>query len=217
MTWRRVLAAVAPLVVLTACAVPVGRQESADAPTAAASADGGAVPSRTAADAGATDDSSPAVDIEGVKATSDLPKDHVEGPVTYERMLPVGGRHSPRWLACAVYDKPVPLELAVHSLEHGGVWLAHRPGVDGRPLAQLQARDKTSREYVLVSPQDGLPAAVVAVAWGLSLEVDDPADGRLEQFVRAYAGGGQGGEPGAPCAGGGLTPAEAGRLLQPEA
>lgn len=33
-------------------------------------------------------------------------------------------------------------------------------------------------------------------------------DPRLAEFVEAYAGGGQGGEKGAPCRGGGVTPRE---------
>jgi hypothetical protein len=47
---------------------------------------------------------------------------------------------------------------------------------------------------VLLSPYDGLPAPVVASAWGLQLKVEKADDPRLEQFVRQYAGGLQGGE-----------------------
>ena len=37
------------------------------------------------------------------------------------------------------------------------------------------------------------------MAWGASLSVPSATDPRLTAFVRRYAGGAQGGEPGAPC------------------
>lgn len=80
-------------------------------------------------------------------------------------------------------------------------------------MVALRERDDTTREHVLVSPYEDLRAPVVAVAWGVSLDLQYVADPRLQQFVDGYAGGGQGGEPGATCATGGLTPDQGRRLL----
>jgi hypothetical protein len=63
---------------------------------------------------------------------------------------------------------------------------------------------------VLVSPYPGQQKPFAATAWGLQLETDTAADGRLGLFTGAYAGGPQGGEPGADCACGST-------LLQPGA
>lgn len=152
--------------------------------------------------------------IEGLEVLpEELSYTHVPGPVEYDRMPPLGGDHNDRWLACDVYDEPVPPEFAVHSLQHGAVWLAHAPDLPAdqvQLLADLAAED---REYVLVSPEAGLDSRVVAVAWGAALEASSADDPRLAEFVDAYAGGGQGGEAGAPCRGSGVTPSEARRLL----
>jgi hypothetical protein len=43
---------------------------------------------------------------------------------------------------------------------------------------------------------------VVASAWGAQLKLGRATDPRLAQFVDHFAGGGQGGEPGAFCTGG---------------
>jgi hypothetical protein len=154
-------------------------------------------------------------EIDGLQVeTEELSRDHREGALTYDRVPPVGGPHNPRWLACDVYDEPVPPETAVHSLEHGAVWFAHDPDLAQDEVDRLAELAGRNREYVLVSPVEDLPAPVVAAAWGVSLEVDSADDERLGAFLDRYAGGDQGGEPGAPCRGGGLTLREAKGLVQ---
>lgn len=138
-----------------------------------------------------------------------LPHEHFLGvPLTYSHTPPLGGDHSPVPLNCAVYTEPVPNENAVHSLEHGAVWLTYLPAVNPAPLAELAKIDPS---YVLVSPYPGQPAKVIATAWGYQLRVDSATDPRLKQFVEEFHGGGQGGEKGAACAG--ATPAQAKQLL----
>ena len=152
-----------------------------------------------------SDEPVPEPSAAGVERFEDLSTDHVEGEVSYDQTPPVGGEHNARWLACGVYDEPVPPEAAVHAMEHGAVWVTHRPDLPADDVAALAALTGVDEEYVLVTPFDGLPTPVVASAWGLQLQVEAVDDPRLEEFVRQYAGGGQGGEPGAPCGEGGLT------------
>ncbi len=143
--------------------------------------------------------------IAGVTTVNGLPHDHFAGVhLTYTRTPPLGGDHSPYALNCDIYTSPVPNENAVHSLEHGGVWLTYLPGVDPTPLANLTDIDPA---YVLVSPYPGQPSKVIATAWGLQLRVDSATDPRLKAFVETYHAGGQGGEKGAACSG--VTPAQA--------
>jgi hypothetical protein len=152
-------------------------------------------------------------DIAGVTVVNGLPHTHFLGVhLTYSRTPPLGGDHSPVPLTCAIYTQPVPNENAVHSLEHGAVWLTYLPGTDPAPLVAL---DKIDPSYVLISPYPGQPAKVVASAWGLQLKVDSATDPRLRAFVEKYHGGSQGGEPGAVCTGeqSSVTPAQAGALL----
>ena len=144
--------------------------------------------------------------IGGIQTFKEEPKKrHVTGHVTYDHTPPAGGQHFPAWLACEVYDQPVPNEFAVHSEEHGAVWLTYLPGEDPAPLTKLYDQRK---DYVLVSPYPGQPGKYMASTWGAQLSVDSGDDPRLKQFVDAYAGGGQGGEKGADCAHG-LTPDQA--------
>jgi hypothetical protein len=145
--------------------------------------------------------------IDGVVLTTGLSHEHVTHHVDYPVHPPVGGPHWPPsafgaygWMACAVYTEPVVDEFAVHSLEHGAVWVTYQPGLPAAGVDQLRQLAGIRPDYVLVSPYPGQPSPVEVTAWGAQLAVTDPADPRLARFTRAYAGGGQGGELGSDCA-----------------
>jgi hypothetical protein len=138
---------------------------------------------------------------EGVESFSDLSRNHVEGTVSYPQNPPVGGDHNPLWQNCGFYSSPVQNEHAVHSMEHGAVWITYQPDLPSDQVEVLRnlAHDNT---YILVSPYPDLPTPVVASAWGKQLQLDSANDPRLEQFVSAFKEGPQTPEPGAPCTGG---------------
>ena len=146
--------------------------------------------------------------ISGVERIAAADRDHVTGAVTYPQSPPVGGPHNAVWQNCGVYDQPVPNEWAVHSMEHGAVWVTYRPDL---PADQVEALRAVARgqEYVLLNPWAAdapLPSSIVASAWGLQLKVDTASDPRLAQFVQRYANGPQTPERMAPCSGGMGTP-----------
>jgi hypothetical protein len=59
---------------------------------------------------------------------------------------------------------------------------------------------------VLVSPYPGLPAPVVASAWGVQEWFHTAGDPKLNDFVSKYRQGPQTPEPGAACTNGTGTP-----------
>ncbi len=137
----------------------------------------------------------------GVVTFANLSRTHTQEQVTYEQVPPVGGQHAPIWQNCGFYDQPVANETAVHSLEHGAVWITYRPDLPSEQIDRLRQLAE-SQSFLLVSPYPGLPAPVVASAWGTQLRLDSADDPRLEQFVRAYRLGPQTPERGARCDGG---------------
>jgi hypothetical protein len=142
--------------------------------------------------------------IPGLERYGNLDRGHITGPQNYPITPPVGGTHSPVWMNCGVYDVPVPDESAVHSLEHGAVWITYQPNLPDDQVQALRALAR-NRGYVLVSPwkdDPPLPSPIVASAWGLQLKVDQASDPRLAEFARRYANGPQSPEPGALCSGG---------------
>ncbi|MCP4361175.1 MAG: DUF3105 domain-containing protein [Chloroflexi bacterium] len=116
-----------------------------------------------------------------------------------ENPLPAaGGAHWDIWQNCGIYDEPIETGYAIHSLEHGAVWITYQPELFEDQVAELRARVEGD-EFLLLSPYPGLQSPVVLTAWGLQLQVDDAADGRIDQFISRYRLGSQTPEPGAAC------------------
>lgn len=125
---------------------------------------------------------------------------HVAPDVTvpYAQTPPVGGVHHPGWQPCGFYDGPVPNETAVHSLEHGAIWITYRPDLPAADIETLR-RMATPGGTVLVSRWDeGLPSPLVASSWGRQLKLESASDPRLAQFMAAFRGDAP--EPFASCA-----------------
>jgi hypothetical protein len=142
-------------------------------------------------------------DIEGVEVYEDLTQNHVQTPVDYEVVPPVGGDHTPFWQNCGFYDAPIQTEPGVHSLEHGAVWVTYDPSLPEEQLDTLREL-ADANTYLLVSPFTAgeMPSPVVASAWGHQLPLDSVDDERLEVFLVKYLQGEQTLEPGAACTGG---------------
>jgi hypothetical protein len=130
---------------------------------------------------------------------------HVTGPVAYRQSPPVGGPHSPVWQNCGFYSTPIMSEHAVHSMEHGAVWITYRPNLAASEVAALRVL-AIRESYVLVSPYPGLPAPVVASAWNRQLRLESAGDPQLDQFVRVFRLGSQAPERGGLCTHGLGTP-----------
>jgi len=148
--------------------------------------------------------------IEGVQ-TATLPGgDHTPDdttPVQYPTTPPMGGRHSPVWQDCGVYSQPIRPENAVHSMEHGAVWIAYRPDLPADQLDRLKA-DVAGKDYTLLSPQPDLPAPIVLTSWGRQLQVQSASDRRVAQFLTAFMQNPRlTPENGASCSGGRSDPA----------
>lgn len=136
---------------------------------------------------------------EGVESFENLTREHTYDPVFYQRTPPVGGTHHPGWQACGFYDKPVLNEKAVHTMEHGAVWITYHPDVLPSEQVEILREQTLHHTDVIVSPYPGLPAPVVASAWGKQLRLDSADDLRLEQFVHAFEQGSQAPQSGAHC------------------
>ena len=148
-----------------------------------------------------TQPSSSGVGQVGEVATfSGLSRNHTEGEVDYSQTPPVGGDHNPVWLDCngTVYGDPIHDEKAVHSLEHGAVWLTYEPDISPSDVKALRSKVE-GQQYIFMSPYPDQSAPVMATAWGVQLQLNDATDPALNDFIEKFRSGEQTPEPGATC------------------
>lgn len=141
--------------------------------------------------------------VSGERSWDKLTQNHVEKKVDYPMNPPVGGDHDPVWMNCDadVYTKEIPKENAVHSLEHGAVWVTYTGKADPADVRKLGER-VTSTPYSLMSPVKDQSAPIMLSAWGKQVTVKSATDARVAQFFTKYVQGPQTPEPGAACSGG---------------
>jgi hypothetical protein len=112
---------------------------------------------------------------------------HTSHAVIYDPAPPVGGEHDPTPQACGFYASPFRNENAVHSLEHGAVWITYRPDLASDQLDRLRAL-ALGEDKILVSPYDDLPAPIVVSSWGRQLWIESELDSRLRPFMQRFRG-----------------------------
>lgn len=142
---------------------------------------------------------------DGTETVAVGPAQHVEGDIHADGEVPAGGSHSDVWQNCGFYEEEIRSENAVHSLEHGAVWITYRPDLPKDDVDRLRGFIRRP-DKVLISPIEGQGPPAVATAWANQLELDDVADPRLDQFVNEFEGSSSAPEPGARCSGGVGTP-----------
>lgn len=127
---------------------------------------------------------------------------HKEGKITYPVSPPAGGPHNAAWQRCLgdVYEAPIASEHALHSLEHGAVWITYRPDLPQDQIDKLVGRT-AGRDYTFLSPYEGLDKPISLQVWGYQLKVDRADDKRIDAFINALRGE-AGPEKGATCASG---------------
>ncbi|MGW0839152.1 DUF3105 domain-containing protein [Streptomyces sp. NPDC002787] len=141
---------------------------------------------------------------DGVKTWSTkLTQNHVTKTVKYPMEPPVGGDHNPVWQNCNgdVYDKAIKNENAVHSLEHGAVWVTYNSKASEADVKALAEKVKKT-PYTLMSPVEDQKDPIMLSAWGHQRTVTSATDPNLDKFFETYVQGEQTPEPGAACTNG---------------
>jgi hypothetical protein len=112
-------------------------------------------------------------------------REHTTDAVKYDRNPPIGGNHDANWADCSgtVYAQPLRNENAVHTLEHGAVWIAYRPDLGAGDVDKLKSV-VDGKNYTLMSPYPGLKSAVSLQAWGYQLALDSVNMDLVNRFLR---------------------------------
>ncbi|MGA0237457.1 MAG: DUF3105 domain-containing protein [Acidimicrobiales bacterium] len=113
--------------------------------------------------------------------------DHVLCDVEYSTSPPTSGAHFPVWQACGFYTEPIRDETAVHSMEHGAIWIAYDPNLPGAAIEAIAALVATDGHY-LAAPYPGLVNPIVVSAWQRQVAVEDISAPVVARFAEAQLG-----------------------------
>ncbi|MCW2598599.1 MAG: hypothetical protein JWM02_428 [Frankiales bacterium] len=142
--------------------------------------------------------------VSGIQNTSGLARQHVAGTVSYPNKAdtpPNGGNHNVNPESCQVYTQPIANENAVHSLEHGAVWVTYNPTTaSAADIATLKTL-VNGNPYRMLSPYPGLKSPISLQAWGERVLVKKASDPRVKRFLDLFTSGPQAPELGSPCTG----------------
>ncbi|MGC5035458.1 MULTISPECIES: DUF3105 domain-containing protein [unclassified Streptomyces] len=141
---------------------------------------------------------------DGVKTwEGELARNHVAKAVKYATQPPVGGDHNQVWMNCNgdVYTKEINNTNAVHSLEHGAVWVTYNAAAKKADVDALAAKVKKT-PYTLMSPMDDQKDPIMLSAWGHQRTVTGADDPNVDKFFEKFVQGEQTPEPGAACTNG---------------
>ena len=126
-------------------------------------------------------------EVDGVTRVASAPgADHDDTlQIPFGGLPPMGGPHASRWQTCGIYDTPVLPQNAIHSLEHGAVWITYHPDLSEADLAQLYEAVDGLPE-VLLSPYPDQEAPVVLTVWDRQLVLESASDNRVDEFITRY-------------------------------
>jgi hypothetical protein len=141
-------------------------------------------------------------EMSGVVRYPGLSRAHDESYVHEPGDLPpAGGIHYGAWQNCGVYREPVETGYALHSLEHGAVWITYNEQLSESDITRLEGL-ASGRSHILVSPYPSQRSPVVLTAWGVQLEANSANDRRIPDFIDRYLQGPLTPERGGSCANG---------------
>jgi hypothetical protein len=174
-----------PIVVLIVLVVAVNTGGQTVSAGTSPSADGHASPPAASSPTAALTAHSPS-DIAGLQTYQYAAgQPHVTTRVQYQQSPPVGGPHDPYWADCAgaVYSVDIRHENAVHSLEHGAVWITYNPQkVSAADIATL-ATLVTDQPGRMMSPYAGQGSPISIQSWNHQLSAAKAADPRIAEFA----------------------------------
>ena len=102
----------------------------------------------------------------------------------YNSNPPSSGPHYPSALPWGVYEKEMPDEAVLHSLEHGGIWIAYKD----LGKEDVESLKKLAQKYnmaVILTPRSKNDSSLALVSWGRLLRSDKVDIAQVEDFIKS--------------------------------
>lgn len=106
-------------------------------------------------------------------------------PVTYNTNPPTSGNHFAEAESWGVYGKEIEDKAAVHSLEHGGIWISYKD-VDEETVKVLNELGRENPHSVVVSPRATNDTPIAVVSWGRMMKLDKLNKALIQKYIETY-------------------------------
>jgi hypothetical protein len=102
----------------------------------------------------------------------------------YSSNPPTSGWHSANPAPWGAQTEPVADEVAIHNLEHGGIWITYNPStVDQPTVEQLTNLVRGYRSKVLLSPREAADRPIALASWGRLTKLDTFDEAAITDFI----------------------------------
>ena len=133
------------------------------------------------------------------EAIEDQGRDHIDPGTShppYSSNPPTSGPHWGTPQTCDFYEKEVPDEAVIHSLEHGAIWVTYK---NKDLVEQMRSLFEKESAKVLVSPRAANDSQIAAASWGRLLKLEQFDEKQILDFIKSNRGNAP--EPLASCEG----------------
>jgi hypothetical protein len=118
---------------------------------------------------------------------------HVANDVTvdsYNSDPPTSGEHWASTTSWGIHDEPVPNELQVHNLEHGGIVIQYNSSVSDEEINQLEQIVAQCNVKLLLAPRPDMTQRIAVTAWTWKLDLDVVDTVQINDFISAHVNNG---------------------------
>lgn len=114
-------------------------------------------------------------------------RDHVgvETEVNYNSNPPTSGKHLSQAENWGIYDKGVDDRAAVHSLEHGGIWISYQDITDEEKRI-LEEIGRKNPQSTIVSPRLKNDDKIVISSWGKMMRLKSADKALIQKYIDTY-------------------------------
>ncbi|MBI4129786.1 DUF3105 domain-containing protein [Candidatus Roizmanbacteria bacterium] len=129
-----------------------------------------------------------AVSLEGKVEEFDIEgREHVPSGtvVDYKTNPPTSGGHLAEAESWGVYDKEIDDKAAVHSLEHGGIWISYND-ISDEEKALLEELGRLNPGSVIISPRSENDDTIVVASWGKMMRLESVDQAVILKYIETY-------------------------------
>lgn len=100
----------------------------------------------------------------------------------YNSNPPTSGWHYPKPAEWGFYDKELPDERLVHSLEHGGIWISYK-NVSDSTRSKLQQLAQEYPKSVIITQRSENDTPIAVASWGKLMKLQSFDRDRIVEFI----------------------------------